>query len=196
MPEGCLVLMIQVGNGFDPIDVASRFPSDPSFYPSFLRVLSLPPTSYLVLSPSHTVLSLPPTWFFNQQPATPIFLIPSAVFLAFLLHFFTSPGPGTKPALWRSTMQFLNPRRQTPIKTHSKSLESLESPSVRTLRKTHLINRPRSEAEKTLSVPARMRDWGLIKESYGGHVHLHLIMTAGMSAVLGLVHTIFTTREY
>ena len=72
-----------------PYDVASRFPSGPSFYPSFLRVLSLPHTS----SPSHTVLSLPrtPTWFFNQQPATPIFLIPTAVFLPFLLHFFTSP---------------------------------------------------------------------------------------------------------
>ena len=72
-------------------------------------------------------------------------------------------------------------------------LESLESPSVRTLRKMHLINRPRSEAEKTLSVPARMRDRGLIKESFGDHIHLHLVMTAGMSAVLGLVHTIITT---
>ena len=67
-----------------------------------------------------------------------------------------------------------------PKETHMKSLES---PSVRTMRKTHLKNCP--QTEKTLSVPATMR-------TLGG-IGLYICWIAWMSAVLGLVDTIFTS---
>ena len=49
--------------------------------------------------------------------------------------------------------------------------------------------------EELLSVPAKMRDRGVMKESYCDHLHVHVITTAGMPAVLGLVHTIFTVGK-
>ena len=77
-----------------------------------------------------------------------------------------------------------------PLKHATHFFKSLESPSVRTIRKTHL--RSRLQTEMTLSVPGKMRAQGSIKESYSDHLHIDLIMIAGMSNVLGLVHTIFT----
>ena len=82
------------------------------------------------------------------------------------------------------------------MKTHSPKrtmhfCKSLESPSVRTVRKTHPGNRP--QTEKTLSVPARISDRGLIKEYR--HLHLHFCLIARMAAVLGLVHTIITSGK-
>ena len=64
--------------------------------------------------------------------------------------------------------------------------------NIMELHDTVLSNCPQSE--KTLSVLAKMRVRGVMKESYRDHLHL-LITTAGMSAVLGLVHTIITSGK-
>ena len=69
--------------------------------------------------------------------------------------------------------------------------KSLDSPCLRTVRKTHLRNRP--QTEKTLSFPAKMRNRGMIKEYR--HLGLHLCLLVGVSAVLGLVHIIFTAAK-
>ena len=91
----------------------------------------------------------------------------------------------TRPASWSSTARPTQFPRQTTMKTHPKSLVS---PSVRTVRKTHLRNRP--QTGKRLSIPGEMRDRGLMKEYR--HLRLHVSLIARMSAVLGLVHTILT----
>ena len=101
--------------------------------PAFLRVLSL---LYMLVLQS-------PTWFPNLRHLN----CSCAAVLAVFLY-----QSGTKPALWGSTIvQF--PGRQTTNKEHSKSLES---PSGRTLRKTHLKNHSQVMNKQTAVRSTRM----------------------------------------
>ena len=92
--------------------------------PAFLRILSLSP-SYLLHSSSIN----------NLLPQSSSLNCGCAAILAAPLH-----QRRTNPALWRSTIQF--PKRQTPKKTHTKSLES---PTVRAVRKMRLSSRPQTK---------------------------------------------------
>ena len=102
------------------------------------------------------VLSLPPTQF--SLPLLHSSLSPAYTALQSTTCFQSSPSQlqlscrscgihqrQTKPPLWRNTIQF--PRRQATNTMHSKSLES---PSVRMVRKMHLRNGPQTDKACTV----------------------------------------------